>query len=248
MDNPPILETDILFSRGGFLLEARFTLHSAWTVLFGSSGAGKTTLLRAIAGIAASDGNLERCRMTLHKRVLTDTKAHINVAPGKRRIGFVTQQAALFPHLTARENVAFGVAALPRQERETRVSEMLRMFGAEALANRRPGALSGGERQRIALARALAPQPELLLLDEPFAALDPPSRTEMIEALQQAGIPVIYVSHDLADAWQLNAEAVVIEDGRLIAQGEAQVVLRDYRERLLVQLGFSAMPTSNSQT
>jgi molybdate transport system ATP-binding protein len=237
VDSAALLAADISYRRGAFTLEARFALRSPWTVLFGPSGAGKTTLLRVLAGLTAP----QRGRVVLKGRVLTDTAARIRIGPGidasRRRISFVTQQAGLFPHLTARANVAFGLASLRRQDREQRVAEMLRLFHAEALADRRPDALSGGERQRIALARALAPRPDLLLLDEPFAALDAAARVALIETLRACGAPVIYVSHDLADAWQTNAEALVLEAGRLVAQGDARVVLARYRERLLAQLG-----------
>jgi ABC-type sulfate/molybdate transport systems ATPase subunit len=233
----PILEVDIRYRRGAFALEARFRLLSPWTVLFGPSGAGKTTLLRVLAGLTAPDSG----RVVMGGRVLTDTAARTFVRPGvdagQRRMGFVTQQAALFPHLTARANVAFGLASLARSAREERVEQMLKRFDAHALAERRPDALSGGERQRIALARALAPQLDLLLLDEPFAALDADARAAMIDALRSSGVPVLYVSHDLADAWQANADAVALEAGRVIAQGEARTVLAGYRERLLTQLG-----------
>jgi len=237
VDNEALLEADIFYRRAGFALEARFALRTPWTVLFGPSGAGKTTLLRLIAGLAIP----ERGRIALGRRVLTDAAAHTAIPAGMserhRRVGFVTQQAALFPHLSARANVAFGLASLKRTEREARVAGMLRLFDAESLAERRPAALSGGERQRIALARALAPRPDLLLLDEPFAALDAPARAALIEKLRASGVPVLYVSHDLADAWQTNAGALVLEAGRVIAQGEARVVLADYRTRLLAQLG-----------
>jgi ABC-type sulfate/molybdate transport systems ATPase subunit len=236
-----ILEADVSCRRGEFVLEARFALRSPWTVLFGPSGAGKTTLLRVIAGLTPP----ARGRVVLGGRVLTDTSAAVSVEPGIagdcRRIGFVTQQAALFPHLTARVNVEFGLGSWRRDERGARTAEMLRLFDAEALAERRPAALSGGERQRVALARALAPRPELLLLDEPFAALDATARAAMIETLRASGVPVIYVSHDLADAWQTNAEALVLDAGRIVAHGEARQVLAGYRERLLEQLGAGVL-------
>jgi molybdate transport system ATP-binding protein len=238
--NRALLEADILCRRGGFVLEARFALRSPWTVLFGRSGAGKSTLLRVVAGLAPP----ERGRIVRRGQVLTDTAADIavppGIGPGRRRIGFVTQQAALFPHLTARANVAFGLAELSGREREARIAEMLRLFEAETLAARRPAALSGGERQRIALARALAPRPDLLLLDEPFAALDAASRVAMIDKLRASGVPVLYVSHDLADAWQTNADALVLEAGRITAQGEARAVLSEYRALLLAQLGIGS--------
>jgi molybdate transport system ATP-binding protein len=229
-----------VYRRGRFVLEARFALHSSWTVLFGHSGSGKSSLLRVIAGLAQP----ERGRVALRGRVLTDTAARIRVAPGigegRRRVGFVTQQAALFPHLTARANVAFGLASLAATEREARVAEMLTLFDAERLADRHPGALSGGERQRVALARALAPRPDMLLLDEPFAALDVAARAIMIDKLRESGVPVLHVSHDLADAWQTNAEALVLAGGRIAAQGEARAVLAEHRERVLGQLGVGS--------
>jgi molybdate transport system ATP-binding protein len=230
------LRADVRYSRGAFVLEARFELRSSWTVLFGPSGAGKTTLLRILSGLIAPD----RGRISLGQRVLVDTGSRLKVAPGLRRMGFVTQQAALFPHLPARANVAFGLHSLADERREARVTEMLRLFEAESLADRKPDRLSGGEKQRIAMARALAPQPELLLLDEPFAALDAAARSAIAENLRTSRVPVLYVSHDLADAWQLNADAIVLEAGRIEAQGPARTVLAPYRERLLEQLGVGA--------
>lgn len=248
MARDPLLEADLLYRRDGFVLEVKFALHSPWTVLFGPSGAGKTTLLRVIAGLAGAAGEqgaqLERGAITLLRRMLLDDRAGIFVPPGiagrHRQIGFVTQEAALFPHLTARANIAFGLASWEREQREARVEEMLRIFEAQPFAGQRPAALSGGQRQRIALARALAPRPQLLLLDEPFAALDAAARTAMITALRGCGVPVLYVSHDLADAWQINADAVVLESGHVIAAGEARIVLATYREQLLAQLGAAA--------
>jgi len=228
-----VVKADVRFSRAGFNLEARFALGPGWTVLFGPSGAGKTTLLRILSGLLSPD----RGRIVLGSRVLTDTDAGTNVEPGQRRIGFVTQRAALFPHLTARANVGFGLHALHGDEREARVAEMLDLFDAMPLADRKPGALSGGEQQRVALARALAPRPELLLLDEPFAALDTAARTAIVEKLRVSNVPVLYVSHALADAWQMNADAIVLEAGKIEAQGPAREVLAAYRERLLEQLG-----------
>ncbi len=236
MAEDTMLRADVRFNRGPFVLEARFALRSSWTVLFGASGAGKTTLLRILSGLIAPD----RGRIFLGQRVLVDTDSRLTVAPGLRRIGFVTQQATLFPHLTARANVAFGLHAVPGDRREARVSEMLRLFEAESLADRKPERLSGGEKQRVAMARALAPDPELLLLDEPFAALDATAKSAIAENLRTSGVPVLYVSHDLADAWQMNADAIVLEAGRIAAQGPARTVLAPYRERVLEQLGACA--------
>lgn len=232
-----MLEADVHVSRGGFRLEARFELGSGWTVLFGPSGAGKTTLLRILSGLLTPDCG----RITLRGQVLTDAAARLNVPPGERHIGFVTQQAALFPHLSGRANVAFGLHGLGRDDCERRVAEMLELFDASSFADRRPAALSGGEQQRIALARALAPQPELLLLDEPFAALDLTTKSTIVEKLHASGVPVLYVSHALADAWEMNADAIVLEAGKVEAHGLARDVLAPYRDRLLEQLGTSAV-------
>ena len=232
-----MVKVDVSFRRAAFHLEARFELGPGWTVLFGPSGAGKTTLLRILSGLLAPD----RGRISLGSRLLTDTDTGTAVDPGQRRIGFVTQRPALFPHLTAAANAGFGLHGLKREEQEARVAEMLDLFDAASLADRRPDALSGGEQQRVALARALAPRPELLLLDEPFAALDTAARKAIVEKLRTSGVPVLYVSHALADAWQMNADAIVLDAGRIEAQGAARQVLAAHRERLLTQLGADAV-------
>ena len=237
MPDAPILEAEIQLDRGGFQLQARFELGSGWTVLFGPSGAGKTTLLRILSGLLLPD----RGRIALSGRVLTDTAARLEVPPGQRRIGYVTQQPALFPHLTGHANVAFGLHGMERGTREQRIDEMLELFDATPFADRLPSALSGGEQQRIALARALAPQPELLLLDEPFAALDLATKTTIVAKLHARAIPVLYVSHALADAWQINADAIVLDGGKVEAHGPAREVLAPYRDRLLEQLGADAI-------
>jgi molybdate transport system ATP-binding protein len=231
-----VLEANVELRLGPFRLEARFDLGLGWTVLFGPSGSGKTTLLRILSGLLVPD----RGRIALGGRLLTDTVAHLNIPPGKRRIGFVTQQPALFPHLSGRANVAFGLHCHSREALDHRVVEMLDFFDATQFADRRPAALSGGEQQRIALARALAPSPELLLLDEPFAAIDLTTKSAIVEKLHASGVPVLYVSHALADAWQMNADAIVLETGRITATGAARDVLAPWRDRLLEQLGAAA--------
>jgi len=228
-----VLDADVQLRHGDFRLEARFGLGSGWTVLFGPSGAGKTTLLRILSGLLLPD----RGRISLDGCLLTDTATHLNVPPGQRRIGFLTQQPALFPHLTGRANIAFGLHGLDRDASEQRVTELLDLFDAASFADRRPAALSSGEQQRIALARALAPHPKLLLLDEPFAALDHTTKSVIVEKLHASGVPVLYVSHALADAWELNADAIVLEAGRISSTGAAREVLAPYRDRLLDQFG-----------
>lgn len=225
-------DISIRHRQGRFVLEAEFSLTSQWTVLFGPSGAGKSTALRVIAGLVVPDAG----RVTLAGRKVLDTAASIAVAPGRRSIGFVTQQPALFPHLTAYENAEFGIQSRAREERQQRAMEMLRFFGAEGLAERRTQGLSGGERQRVALARALAPAPDLLLLDEPLAALDDASAQDILTRLLRLETRVLYVSHDLAEIWPIPAEVVLMEGGRVTATGPLQRVLAPQRDRLLQQL------------
>lgn len=230
-----MLDARVQYHLGYFSLEAAFSLRSPWTVIFGPSGAGKSTLLRILAGLVMPDAG----QITLSGKRLFDSDAGISVPGGSRSIGFVTQQAALFPHLTARQNVAFGIRHLPQEERSRRISEMLRLFGAEALADRKPNQLSGGERQRIALARVLAPRPQLLLLDEPLAALDDPSGEEILNRLLTLDLQVVYVSHDLAEIWRIPAEVVLLEKGRVTGTGPLQQVLAPRREQLLRRLESS---------
>jgi molybdate transport system ATP-binding protein len=218
--------------QGRFSLEAEFSLHNQWTVAFGPSGAGKSTLLRIIAGLIEPSSG----RIRFNDRTLLDTASGISVPAGRRSIGFVTQQPSLFPHLSVRENVGFGIRHFSRERRAERVAEMLHLLGAEALADQLTPQLSGGERQRVAMARALAPAPQLLLLDEPLAGLDDASAHDILTRLLSLDMHVLYVSHDLAEIWRMPAEVVLLDAGRVAAIGPLQQVLAPYRERLLEQL------------
>ncbi len=224
----------IRHSQGRFSLDVEFSLQSQWTVVFGPSGAGKSTLLRIIAGLTRPSSGAIR----IGGKTLLDTTSGVFIPPGNRRVGFVTQQPALFPHLSARQNVAFGIRRLSREQRSQRVAQMLALFGAEGLADRSTPQLSGGERQRVALARALAPAPELLLLDEPLAGLDDASARDILSRLLSLDLRVLYVSHDLAETWHMPAEVVLLEAGRVTAVGPLQRVLASHREALLRQLSL----------
>ena len=243
MPDTAFLTAEIEHRIGTFDLRLNFNLTSPWTVLFGPSGVGKSTILRILAGLLQPQNG----RITMENRILLDVKPGISIPAGKRRIGYVTQQPALFPHMTVRRNVAFGLHALSPDDRNQRVKEMLRLFRIEELAERLPRELSGGEYQRIALARALAPEPRLLMLDEPFSGLDADLKEsilgELTVWLAARGVPALYVSHDLAEAYQTAADVIVIENGRLEIQGPVQQVLAPLRERLLRQLGVFSRPT-----
>jgi ABC-type sulfate/molybdate transport systems ATPase subunit len=226
-------EIRIRHRQGGFTLDVACSLETQWTVIFGPSGAGKSTLLRILAGLITPEAG----HISIDGEPLLDTDAKLSLPAGKRGIGFVTQQPALFPHLTAAENVAFGIRHWTPESRRERIAAMLRFFGADALAGRKPPQLSGGERQRVALARALAPNPKLLLLDEPLAALDDASAHDILARLLQLPTRIVYVSHDVTEIWPLPASIVVLENGRMTATGPLQQVLAPQRDRLLQLLG-----------
>jgi molybdate transport system ATP-binding protein len=186
------------------------------TILAGPSGAGKTTLLRIVAGLERPDAG----RVVLDGRVLDDGRRHVPAF--RREVAYLFQEYALFPHLDVLDNVAFGLAArgVPRAERRRAARGWLERLGIEALAAARPAALSGGERQRVAFARALAFRPRALLLDEPFAALDPATRarvrSELRATLAALDVPVVLVTHDEADAAAFDAPVARLEHGRLV--------------------------------
>lgn len=232
-----MVELDIEARRDSFVLSVACRFATSWTVLFGPSGAGKSTLLRLIAGLDRPD----RGRICIHGTCVTDTAVDHHLAPGLRSAGMVTQKPALFPHLSVLANVAYGLAALPRSRREELARTMLELTGAAHLIGRSVHALSGGEAQRVALARALAPEPKLLLLDEPLSALGAAARDELLGRVQNwltaRNIQTILVTHDAADALATAAEVACINEGRLTAQGSATVVLAEERRRLLARLG-----------
>lgn len=227
-----MLEARIRHRLGSFTLDASFSLQSHWTVLFGPSGAGKSTILRILSGLEMP----EEGSISLDGRKLLDTRERYALPPGHRSIGYVTQHPALFPHLSVRQNVGFGIRHLERSRREESISGLLELFGAADLVDRKVTQLSGGERQRVALARAFAPRPSLLLLDEPLAALDDPSAQDILSRLLALDVRLLYVSHDLAEIWRLPATIIVIEGGRIAATGPLQQVLAPQRDRLLQQL------------
>lgn len=211
------IEKTVKTKRSEFKLKAAFSLSDSRMVLFGPSGAGKTTTLRALAGLVRPDKGF----IEVGGRVLYDSKNGIWVPPNKRKIGYLFQDYALFPHLTAAENVGFALGkwwkrSLNPADR-ARVAELLEIFGLSRAADSYPESLSGGQRQRAALARALAKKPDLLLLDEPFAALDKPLRVQMrrrlLDAQEQFQIPLVIITHDPDDVEALADTLVIIENG-----------------------------------
>lgn len=231
-----VLDFVINARRGNFHLGMKSRFMAEWTVIFGPSGAGKSTLLRLFAGLGQQAMQCSDVRITLDSMELTNSSSKHWIKPGLRKTALVAQQSALFPHLSVIANVSYGIHDLPRNQRISHVEEMLELVGAGKLINRRIRELSGGEAQRVALARALAPQPRLLLLDEPFSALDGESSDELIIRLQSwlrdHAVQTVLATHDATDAFSTGAEVALIRDGRLIAQGPASEVLSAERQRL----------------
>ncbi len=207
-----------------FTLDVEFQAPPGVTILFGASGAGKTQTLKSIAGLVRPDSGL----VAVDGEVLFDSERRINVPVSRRRAGYVFQNLALFPHMTALENVEFATVSLPRRERRAKAAELLERFGVGHAALRRPREISGGEAQRVALARALAYDPRLLLLDEPLSALDEPVKLGIINDLKELNaalrLPILYVTHSRDEALALGERALVFERGRVVAEGEPHEV------------------------
>jgi molybdate transport system ATP-binding protein len=211
---------------GGPVIAAEFqaATEAGVTVLFGPSGAGKTTILRCLAGLEQPNDGFIRWG----EETWFDAERGIFLAPQRRGIGLVAQDCALFPHLTAGGNIGFGLGHLIPVERQHRVMELGRIFDVAHLLERRPSQLSGGERQRIALARAMAPRPRLLLLDEPLGAIDAPAREQLRHELGRwlcrLAIPAVLVTHDRVEALALGDQVVVVHNGRVRQGGPVHEV------------------------
>ena len=234
-----LIRTRIATQAGFFELDVAFAVDNGITILFGASGSGKTTLLDSIAGLRTPGYG----RIAINERVLLDSDRGIDVPVKARKIGYVFQDPALFPHLTVEANIGYGLSGMSSGERARRVAEIMRSLGLLDFKRRHPAELSGGERQRVALARALVIQPAILLLDEPLAALDLPIRTKIAEdlrrSIQMLPIPVIYVTHSRDEVFSLGERLLVIERGKLIAQGTPHEVMSAPQTETIAQLaGF----------
>jgi molybdate transport system ATP-binding protein len=219
-----MLRVDVTKQLGDFSLEASFTSEGRVTGLFGASGAGKTSLINMIAGLLKPDRGI----ITVDGETLDGTSARVHIPAHRRRIGYVFQDARLFPHLDVGQNLDYGrrmnrLTDDPAQR--TRITDLLDIGG---LLDRRPGKLSGGERQRVALGRALLSKPRLLLLDEPLGSLDEGRKVEILPYLvrlrDEARIPMVYVSHDAAELRQLATQIVVLQRGRVTSFGGVKVL------------------------
>jgi molybdate transport system ATP-binding protein len=229
------------FSNAGrdFTLDIAFTIAPGITIIFGPSGAGKTTLLDCIAGLTIPDSG----KIAVGDRILYDDAQRTNLPVPSRKLGYVFQDLALFPHLAVGKNVEYGLAGADKSERRKKSDAILESFRIAHLRNRKPGEISGGERQRVALARALVTDPCILLLDEPLAALDAATKSKIIDDLRAwnaaHGIPILYITHNREEVFALGDRVLVLENGRIIADGTPHAVMAAPRRESLAQLiGF----------
>jgi molybdate transport system ATP-binding protein len=214
-----MIEVSVTQRLGGFTLDAEFAAEGRFTALFGASGSGKTSLINVIAGLTKP----EKGRVVIDGVALVDTARGVFVPPHKRRLGMVFQEGRLFPHLSVKQNLLYGAWFARAPESAANLARVAALLGVERLLARYPDRLSGGEKQRVAIGRALLAAPKLLLMDEPLASLDDPRKEEIMPYLErlrdEARIPIVYVSHSVAEVARLSDTLVVLRGGKVRAAG-----------------------------
>lgn len=219
-----------------FILDIAFDAAPGFTILFGASGAGKTTLLDCVAGLITPDAG----QIQIGDRTLFDSFRRIDLPVAKRRLGYVFQGLALFPHMTVEQNVIYGLNRVPQPARVKATRQILEAFRIAHLAQRIARQISGGESQRVALARTLVTDPEVLLLDEPLAALDGPTKAHIIDDLREWNrthqIPILYVTHSREEVFALGERVLVLDAGRIVAQGTPHEVMSAPLQQTVAQL------------
>jgi len=220
-----MIEIDVGLARAGFTLDVDFTAGSGITALFGESGAGKSTVLHLVAGLLKPD----RGRIVVNGTIFTDMESGVFLPSHKRRIGYVFQDALLFPHLNVRQNLLYGRWFTKAPKEGTTLDQVTGLLGIAHLLDRRPPTLSGGERQRVAIGRALLASPRILLMDEPLAALDIDRKREIIPYIQklrdELKLPILYVSHAIEEVARLADRVILMADGKVKGDGPPQHVL-----------------------
>ncbi|MGE5545917.1 MAG: molybdenum ABC transporter ATP-binding protein [Solirubrobacterales bacterium] len=220
-----MLEVDARRRLGDFSVDARLSAGKGVTALFGRSGSGKSTIVNMVAGLLRPDAG----RIAVDGKMLFDAAIGMDLPPERRRVGYVFQDARLFPHLSVRSNLCFGLNRVPRAERRIEPGPVIDLLGIGHLLDRRPAGLSGGERQRVAIGRALLANPRILLMDEPLAALDPQRKAEVLPFLaglaRRFDIPVLYVSHSMDEVLALADTLALVDDGRIAATGAVEDLL-----------------------
>jgi molybdenum ABC transporter ATP-binding protein len=242
------IEVSLQKRLGGFTLDVAFEAPAGITAIFGASGSGKTQTLRCIAGLVRPDSG----RVAVQRRVLFDSQAKISLPTRDRRVGYVFQHYALFPHLDVAGNIAYGLQFMPAKAKADRVGELLELVGLPGFGRRSPRELSGGQQQRVALARALAPSPDVLLLDEPFSAVDALVRAQLRRELRRVQehtkLPMLLVSHDLTEVLDLAEFIVIYDDGRVLQAGAAAAVLARPANPQVAELLTAASGATLSRT
>lgn len=224
-------QVDISVRTGAFFLDAQFETSQGITVLFGRSGSGKTTLINAVAGLVSPD----RGHIRVAGRTLFDSSSRLSLSTPKRRLGYIFQDARLFPHLSVEQNLRYGMRFSPRNGQSSQYKidfdQVVAMLGVAPLLDRSPSSLSGGERQRVAIGRALLAAPEVILADEPLAALDTRRKMEVMPYFErirdELGLPILYVSHSPAEVARLATTVVVLDKGRVTQVSTPGDVLSD---------------------
>ena len=234
------LDVAIAHRLGTFSLEAGFRSEGGLTALFGPSGSGKTTVVNVIAGLVRPD----RARIEVDGDVLVDTSRNVFVPPHRRHLGYVFQEPRLFPHLTVRQNLLYGRWFRKSAERRTAFDQVVDVLGIAPLLHRRPARLSGGEKQRVALGRAWLASPRLLLMDEPLSSLDAARKDEILPYIErlrdESRIPIVYVSHAVAEVARLADQVVLLEDGRVSSVGTVDEVLSRTEASAIVEARVAA--------
>jgi len=235
-----MLDIQLARRQDDFQVDAAFqTRNTGITALFGPSGAGKTSVINMVAGLSRPD----KGRILVRDRVLFDSDHGINLPPEKRSIGYIFQDGRLFPHLTVRGNLTYGMKLTPRSQRFIGIDQVVGLLGIEHLLDRRPARLSGGEKQRVGIGRALLTSPRLLLMDEPLASLDLARKSEVIPFIGKLpaafSIPIIYVTHSVDEVLQLADDIVLMNYGKSVIAGNMpEVIQRPEFQDVLQARGF----------
>lgn len=230
------LDVDISLRVGNFNFKVKNSFPSGITGIFGKSGAGKTTLLQCISGVGLNyEGEIK-----VGSRILSSSTQKINTPTHKRRVAYVFQEGRLFPHYTVKKNLLYGHRFISKSDVKLSYDEIISLLELKELQNHFPSSISGGQRQRVALGRALLTNPEVLLLDEPFSALDQQLRTQIIpyiaSASEKLGIPILLVSHDLPDILKLTNQLCIVENGRITTADSLQNIIQDKQMSKLIPL------------
>jgi molybdate transport system ATP-binding protein len=221
-----VLDINVKRLQGAFKVDAAFVAEGTGiTALFGRSGAGKTSVINMVAGLVRPDEG----RIVVNGKTCFDSEKGLNVPPEKRRFGYIFQDARIFPHLSVKSNLIYGMNLVPRSERFVAFDQVVELLGLEHLLNRRPAKLSGGEKQRVAIGRSLLTSPRLMLMDEPLASLDDERKSEVLPFIatlpKEFDVPILYVSHSVDEILILADYLVIVDSGRAIVAGQAKELL-----------------------